>query len=200
MLPPNSYPPDYYPVPPTQPAWPVRLRRFVFEVLQTVLLAFMIFAGINYATARILVQSVSMQPTLFESDFVLVNKLAYRIGDLERKDVIVFRPPLDAEAEPYIKRVIGLPGDTVRIAAGQVFVNSVPLQENYLAAPPSYHGTWIVPDDSVFVLGDNRNNSSDSHHWGVVPVENIIGKAEFIYWPIAHWKVLNPTTAIAAGN
>lgn len=200
MHPPESYSTDYYPLPPTQPSWSTRLRRFVIEVFQTVVLALVIFAGINYATARILVQSVSMQPTLFESDFVLVNKLAYRFGDLGRKDVIVFQPPLSAEEEPYIKRVIGLPGDTVRIASGQVFVNNLPLQENYLSAPPAYNGTWIVPQNNVFVLGDNRNNSSDSHHWGVVPVDNIIGKAEFIYWPMAHWKVLNPNRAIAAGS
>lgn len=192
-------PPDYYPAPPARPGWIAQLRRFFVEALQTVLLALIIFMAINYATARILVQSVSMQPTLYERDFVLVNKLAYRFGEPERKDVIVFKPPLSPEEEPYIKRIIGLPGDTVRIANQQVYVNDVLLQETYLAAAPLYNGIWPVPDGMLFVLGDNRNNSSDSHHWGMVPIENIIGKAEFIYWPATHWKVLNPTTAVAAG-
>jgi signal peptidase I len=192
--------PDYYPVPPARPSWATQLKQFFLEMVQTVLLALVIFVAINFATARILVQSVSMQPTLYESDFVLVNKLAYQLGNVGRRDVIVFQPPMDPNEEPYIKRVIGLPGDTVRIANGQVYVNDVLLQESYLAAPPTYSGIWLVPEGMLFVLGDNRNNSSDSHHWGMVPEENVLGKAEFIYWPYSHWKVLNPATAAAAGN
>ena len=197
---PPMIPPDYYPVPPTRPSWTAEVRRFIIEIFQTILLALVIFLAINFATARIMIQSISMQPTLFERDFVLVNKLAYDYGKIGRKDVIVFEPPVQSDDIPYIKRVIGLPGDTVKIVNGQVYVNNLLLQETYLAAPPSYSGIWTVPDDKVFVLGDNRNNSSDSHAWGMVPIKNIIGKAEFVYWPYAHWKVLNPSTAAAAGN
>ena len=178
---------------------PNPLRNLFKEVWQTVLLSLLIFAAINYATVRIRVQSISMQPTLFERDFVLVNKLAYKLGDLNRRDVVVFQPPIEAEKEPYIKRVIGLPGDTVRVTNGVVYINDSPLQESYEAAPPNYNGEWKVPLGRVFVLGDNRNNSSDSHLWGMVPVDNIIGKAVVVYWPYAHWKTLDPATASAAG-
>ena len=78
-------------------------------------------------------------------------------------------------------------------------INDLPLQESYEAAPPNYNGEWKVPQGRVFVLGDNRNNSSDSHLWGMVPVDNIIGKAVVVYWPFTHWKVLDPATAAAAG-
>ncbi|MFM8320097.1 MAG: signal peptidase I [Chloroflexota bacterium] len=175
-----------------------RLREFLVEVLQTAVLALVLFLAIDFATARIRVQSISMQPTLYEHDFVLVNKLAYRWGDIERTDIIVFNPPISAAPEPYIKRVIGLPGDVVRIVGGNVYVNDELLHENYLAAEPGYNGIWNVPEGSVFVLGDNRNNSSDSHQWGMVPIENIIGKALVIYWPVDHWDVLHEATATAA--
>ena len=178
---------------------PSPLRSLIKEVWQTVLLSLLVFAVINIATVRIRIQSISMQPTLYEQDFVLVNKLAYKIGELNRRDVVVFQPPIESEREPYIKRVIGLPGDIVRVSDGVVFINDLPLQEAYEAAPPIYHGEWTVPQGEVFVLGDNRNNSSDSHLWGMVPVENIIGKAVVVYWPFTHWKMLDPATAAAAG-
>jgi signal peptidase I len=176
------------------------LLSFLKEVWQTVILSLIVFAVINFATVRIRVQSISMQPTLYERDFVLVNKLAYQIGSLQRRDVVVFQPPIESEKEPYIKRVIGLPGDVVRVTDGVVYINDLPLQEAYEAAPPIYQGVWTVPEDQVFVLGDNRNNSSDSHIWGMVPVDNIIGKAVVVYWPFEHWKTLDPATASAAGQ
>jgi signal peptidase I len=174
------------------------LRSFLVEMLQTLLFSILLFTVIQFATARVRVQSISMQPTLYEKDFVLVNRLVYRLGGLQRQDIIVFQPPFDAHGEPYIKRLIGLPGDTVRITAGRVYVNDEPLQENYLAAPPDYGGQWVVPEDALFVLGDNRNQSSDSHHWGMVPLENVMGKAEFVYWPVGHWQALHPARAAAA--
>jgi signal peptidase I len=189
----NEYPYEY-PQPRPRP-W----RAFFKDVWQTVVLSLLIFAAINIATVRIRVQSISMQPTLYEQDFVLVNKLAYTLGELQRRDVVVFLPPIEAEKEPYIKRVIGLPGDTVQVTNGVVYINDIPQQEAYKAAPPSYQGVWTVPQGMVFVLGDNRNNSSDSHLWGMVPVDNIIGKAVVVYWPFTHWKMLDPATAAAAG-
>jgi signal peptidase I len=183
-----------------QSSWKKYLKRTLWEIAQTALLSALLFAVINLATIRILVQSVSMQPTLYESDRVLVNRLAYIIGTPARKDVIVFDPPVSNIDEPYIKRIIGLPGDKVRITNGKVYVNDLPLQETYIAAPPGYAGSWDVPPGHVFVLGDNRNNSYDSHYWGVVALESIIGKAEFVFWPYSHIKVLNPSNAAAAGD
>jgi len=177
---------------------PGGLRHFLIDVIETVLLSLLLFLGINAVSARIRIESVSMQPTLYEGDFVIVNKLAYNLGEPGRGDVIVFRYPPDPEREPYIKRVIGLPGDRISVHDKRVFVNNEPMLEPYISAPPLYEGTWIVPEGSLFVLGDNRNSSSDSHSWGMVPLENVIGKAEVVYWPPEEWKLLNQVTAVAA--
>ena len=95
--------------------------------------------------------------------------------------------------------MIGVPGDSVRIAEGEVYVNGKVLNEAYINADPAYVGTWTVPDDNLFVLGDNRNNSSDSHNWGFVPYDKVIGKAVFVYWPPTQWGIIEqPTNVLAA--
>ncbi len=174
------------------------IRRFVLDVLETLALSLILFIAINAVSARIRVESISMQPTLYAGDFIIVNKLAYKLGEPGRGDVIIFHYPPDPNREPYIKRVIGLPGETVRIEGGKVYVNNVLLNEPYISAAPTYEGSWVVPEDSLFVLGDNRNSSSDSHSWGMVPLKNVIGKAEVVYWPPTEWQVLNQSTATAA--
>jgi signal peptidase I len=174
-------------------------RRVVLDILETLLLSLVLFLGINAISARIRIESISMQPTLYAGDFVIVNKVAYLFNSPSRGDVIIFRYPPDPYREPYIKRIIGLPGDIVHVSGGKVYVNDVSLEEPYIKAPPSYDGTWQVPAGSLFVLGDNRNSSSDSHSWGMVPFANIIGKAEVVYWPPDQWKMLNGSTAAAAG-
>ena len=110
--------------------------------------------------------------------------------------MVVFDPPVESP-EPYIKRVIGLPGDTVSIQGGEVYVNDVRLLEPYIKAKSNSSGNWTVPPDSLFVMGDNRNNSSDSRAWGYVPIENVLGKAIFVYWPMQQWGAL-ASTAVAA--
>jgi len=174
------------------------LRRFLLDMVETIVLAFLLFVAINSVSARIRVESISMQPTLYAGDFIIVNKIAYKLGTPGRGDVIIFHYPPNPQIEPYIKRVIGLPGETVTISKGKVHINGVPLEEGYIQSPPNYEGTWQVPPDSLFVLGDNRNNSSDSHAWGMVPFSNVIGKAEVVYWPPSQWRVLNQSTAAAA--
>jgi signal peptidase I len=174
------------------------VRRFILDVLETLVLSLILFLAINAVSARIRVESISMQPTLYAGDFIIVNKLAYRLGEPGRGDVIIFHYPPDPNREPYIKRVIGLPGELVRVERGKVYVNNVLLKEPYISAAPSYEGSWRVPEDSLFVLGDNRNSSSDSHSWGMVPLKNVIGKAEVVYWPPTEWQVLNQATATAA--
>ena len=176
----------------------VKFGRFLLDFFETVVLAVLLFLAINAVSARIRVESISMQPTLYEGDFVIVNKMAYKLGQPERGDVIIFHYPPDPTREPYIKRVIGLPGDEVRVGDGKVYINGEPLNEPYIKAPPNYANSWLVPPDSLFVLGDNRNNSSDSHSWGMVPLENVIGKAEVIYWPPSEWALLNQDWAAAA--
>lgn len=193
--------------PPTDPVEPTNasrssfgsgVLRFFLDVAETILLAAILFVGINAISARIRVDGYSMEPTLKDGEFVIVNKLAYRFGSPQRGDVIVFRYPRDPEQE-YIKRIIGLPGDTVKVVNGHVFVNDQQLNEPYIAAAPHYQSEYSVPADSIFVLGDNRNNSSDSHNWGPVPYGNLIGRALFVYWPPQAWGALtNPQTASAA--
>ena len=175
-------------------------QRFLLDMLETLLLSAAIFLVLNFISARIRIESVSMQPTLYENDFVLVNRLAYKLGQPSRGDVIVFHYPGGApDAEPYIKRVVGLPGDFIEVKDRQVFVNGNPTHEPYIKEAPTYTGNWRVPEGSLFVLGDNRNNSSDSHAWGYVPLENVIGTAKVVYLPPSHWKSLVINNVQAAG-
>src|SRR5512133_879894 len=164
-------------------------RRALVEILQTLLLAVLLYFAIDAVFARVRVVNISMQPTFVGGDVRLVNKLAYKIGKLHTGDVVIFHNPSDLE-EDYIKRLIGKPGDVVRVEGGVVFVNDTPLREEYIAAPPYYTGEWLVPQGSVFVLGDNRNQSSDSHSWGFVPLEDLVGKALVVYWPLDAVKVI----------
>lgn len=167
---------------PKRPGLVVRVLHFLAEALQTVLIAGVLFLLVNLITARIRVESVSMQPNLFEGEYVVVNRLAYLLTEPERGDIIVFRFPLDPSRR-YIKRVIGLPGDTIVAKGGEIYVNEVQLTEPYLATEVTYEGEWIVPAENLFVLGDNRNNSLDSKNWGNLPFDNVIGKAILVYWP-----------------
>ena len=168
------------------------ISRFVIDVLETLVLSVVLFALINAVSARIRVDGYSMEPTLHSGEFVIVNKLSYWLGSPQRGDVIVFHFPRDPEQE-YIKRVIGLPGDKVEVSGGLVRVNGQVIDEPYIAAPPVYQSSWTVSENSLFVLGDNRNNSSDSHNWGPVPYDNIVGKALIVYWPPPDWGVVAHT-------
>lgn len=174
-------------------------RRALLDTLETIILSLALFLIINTISERIRVESISMQPNLIPGDFVVINKLAYKFnGSPARGDVIVFRYPPDPTQIPYIKRVIGLPGDNIHIASGKVYVNGEMLKESYLKVATNRGGDWTVPEDSLFVMGDNRNNSSDSRAWGFVPFANIIGRAEVIYWPPDNWAVLHMPSAVAA--
>lgn len=160
------------------------------EVLQTLILAIILYFAIDSVFERVMVQNISMQPTLYEGNLIVVNKLAYKWGELNTGDIAIFHNPNFLE-EDYIKRLIGTPGDVVSVNSGVVSVNGVALTEPYIAAQPNYEDTWTVPADSVFVLGDNRNNSSDSHSWGFVPIKDLVGKALVVYWPPQAAKVLS---------
>jgi signal peptidase I len=175
------------------------VRSFMMEILQTLLLAAALYFAIDALVARVRVENVSMKPTLVPDEFLLVSKLAYRLGKPDYGDIVVFHFPGNP-SEDYIKRVIGLPGDVVRVESGIVYVNDFPLMEPYLAESPDYGGTWSVPDDSIFVLGDNRNQSSDSHAWGFVPKSYLVGKAFAIYWPFDVARILNNPHIVNAAN
>jgi signal peptidase I len=169
------------------------------DIMETLLLSVVLFLVINAVSARIKIDGSSMEPTLHHGEFVIVSKLNYRFGKPERGDIVVFDFPRNITQE-YIKRVIGLPGDHVRIADQEVYVNGQKISEPYINTPPSYEGEWEVPENALFVLGDNRNNSSDSHNWGVVPMENVIGEAFFVYWPPDSWGLINRPSPVSASN
>ena len=191
------------------------LKLFFKDVLETLGLALILFLVINLVSARVRVEGYSMMPTLDNNRYVLVSRLTPRYGTLERGDIIVFRPPMYPEAgwlerllgfptmptgyEDYIKRVIGLPGETVTIAGGEVMIDGMVLEEPYIAAAPLYNGEWVVPEGQLFVLGDNRNSSSDSHSWDFLPIGNVLGKAVLVYWPFSDWMLFsNDQPALAA--
>ncbi len=164
---------------------------FLWETLQTLALALILFFVIDAVIARVYVENVSMLPTLHPGEFLLVNKYAYAWGgEMQRGDVIVFHHPPDPD---YIKRLIGLPGDEVRMDKGQLYINGVKVTELYTTVPATYSGEWKVPENMIFALGDNRDQSSDSHKWGFVPTANLVGKAILVYWPFDKIHILNDT-------
>lgn len=160
-------------------------------------MAVVLFLVLNTITSRVRVYNVSMQPTLKEANLLVVNKLAYKLGSPKRGDVIVFHFQ-GTMNEDYIKRVIGLPGETVEISGGVVHINGQAIAEPYIAELPNYQGTWTVPEGELFVLGDNRNHSSDSHNWGFVKIDWVVGKAVLIYWPFSSIRVLKSPNLVQA--
>lgn len=179
----------------SQPQQTDNWKRFALDIFETVILAVVLYFGINAISARVRVDGLSMNPTLQHGEYVLVSRLTYRTGAPQRGDIIVFSFPID-QKQDLIKRVIGLPGETITISNNEVLVNGVRLEEPYIAQPPVYSGEWTVPEGQLFVLGDNRNDSKDSHQWNYLPMENIIGKALLIYWPPAEWKLINHTEEV----
>lgn len=165
-------------------------RSLLREILETVLLTLIIFLILNTLTGRFQVQGSSMEPTLHDGQYLLVSKLSYWLQPPDRGDIVVFHSPNNA-TDDYIKRIIALPGERVKIQNGQVHVNNAPLEEPYVANQSSYSGSWNLEENEYFVLGDNRSNSSDSHTWGALPRENIIGKAWASYWPPQGWGLVN---------
>ncbi|MGQ9626477.1 MAG: signal peptidase I [Anaerolineae bacterium] len=166
----------------SQLIWWLKLGR---DVLETVLPAIFIALLINLFLAQATrVYGQSMEPNLHPDQRLVVEKLSYLFHPPRRGDVVVLRLP-QRGSELLIKRVIGLPGDTVEIKNGRVYIDGRPLEEPYLNQPtPGEMAARVVPPLKVFVLGDNRSFSNDSRTFGMVPFENIVGRAWFSYWPI----------------
>jgi signal peptidase I len=162
---------------------------FFREVVDLITLVGAIYALVNLATVRFVVQGPSMEPNFETGQFLIVSRLNYLFGAPERGDIVVFHFPGNTQ-EDYIKRVIGLPGDTIRIDSTRVYVNDVELEEPYINEPcaPSYcrDEAWELGTDEYFVLGDNRNHSSDSRSpsVGTVKKEFMVGEAVIRYWPL----------------
>lgn len=194
-LPPLS---DSEPAPPSGSSWKTTWA-VLREVGETIILTLIIFLLIQTVIRNFRVVGTSMVNNLHDGQYLIIDKLSYNplltnvfgLGGPQRGDVIVFEPP-NRPTEDYVKRIVGLPGETVEIKNNQVFINGQPLEQPYLPGTPSYTmPPRVVPEGHVFVLGDNRNNSNDSHNWGPLPVENIVGRAWLSYWPPDEWGTIS---------
>jgi signal peptidase I len=167
----------------------IKFKAFMKETGSILLMAIILAAVLKlFIIDSRVVPTSSMYPTVHSNDRVLVDKLSYRFRDIRRQDIVVFR--LEGEKYDLLKRVIGLPGDRIRVADGKVYINDEPLDEPYLAEAPTYlYEEVAVPEGHIFLLGDNRNRSNDSHYWDepFVPVEDVKGRAFFCYWPFSHF-------------
>jgi signal peptidase I len=218
-----SSPSIHAPVADDTPERDVKKTSMLREIVETALLALLIFVLVRSFVLNFKVDGRSMQPSFQNGEMLLVNRNAYGaldtwdfidwlpfmderegftiidFGAPERGDVVVFTPPAPGDDKPYIKRVIGLPGDTVEVRDEHVYVNGTMLDEEYIGGKPSvcqanweYCNTPVeVPEGSVFVMGDNRNNSEDSRYFGPVTNDRIIGKAWVVYWPSDAWSVVD---------
>jgi signal peptidase I len=167
------------------------MKKFIREASITLLMALAIFLGLQATIQSSVVLGSSMEPNFETGQRLIANKVIYRFDTVERGNVVILRPPSNIHVD-YIKRVIGLPGETVEIKNGLVYINGVPLSEPYILDSPHYTMKKLeVPQGYYFVLGDNRNNSNDSHIWGPLPQENIVGKVWLSIWPPEDWQV-NP--------
>ena len=175
----------------------------LFEVVETLVLTVLIFLGIQTFVAQpYQVEQESMENTLLPGQYVLVDKLTPRWAAYERGDIVVFRPPEGFQAEndtPFIKRVIGLPGDTVEVRDGSVYVNGARLTEAYVLADVGEGGTepgpdgttrWTVPAGDLFVMGDHRPASEDSRAFGPIEISSVLGRAWLRYWPLDRVGIL----------
>lgn len=159
----------------------------VRELLETILLSLVIFLVIRQGVQNYRIESHSMQPNFYEGQFVLVNKLAYKLGEPNRGDVIVFRNPANPD-EDYIKRVIGLPGDTLQFYDGAVYADGEMMDGSFTIAPtyaPMSDEPVVVSPSHLFVMGDNRPNSRDSRSFGLLDDDLVVGKAWLRVWPFA---------------
>lgn len=157
------------------------------EVGITVLIAVVVFVLLQLNVQSYTVEGSSMTPNIQAREYIMANKASYRSSEPQRGQVVIFDPPFDSP-RPFIKRVIGLPGETVEIRDGMVFVDGTALQEPASIPTLNYEMAAIeVPEGEYFVLGDNRNSSRDSSDGWTVPRDNIIGKAWFTYWPPNEW-------------
>lgn len=166
-----------------------------FELIQTVVLALAIFVVIYFLAAQLhQVQGSSMENNFLDGEYILTEKISYRFRDPKRGEVIIFDAP--NSPREYIKRVIGLPGEEIKVSNGSIYINGQKLVENYLSVP-TYGGNSlregkpiVIPANYFFVMGDNRERSSDSREFGPISKSTIIGRAAFVFWPLRKLGVI----------
>jgi signal peptidase I len=182
----------------------MRLRRLAIEIVQTVALTILAFYLLQTFVAQpFRVEQGSMRQTLEPGQYVLADKLTAALTGYHRGDIVIFHPPstwpADAAGTPYIKRVIGLPGETVDITDGIVSIDGVPIDESYIYRDGGGDGAgetghWVLGSTEILVFGDHRSNSSDSRAYGPIPISSVIGRAVLRYFPINLLTILTPPT------
>jgi signal peptidase I len=182
------------PAPPSPPNRPRLLPRSRLwrDVIEIVLLVVITYTPINLMTARAIVEGPSMQPNFVTGQLVIVNRSAYFFSAPARGDVVVLHNPSSSVKDDLIKRVIGLPGETLELRAGQVYINGMPLEEPYIKNPcgSNCNGKWELGPDQYFIMGDNRPNSSDSRGFGPINKGLIVGQAWIRYWPLPDFEIV----------
>jgi len=172
-----------------------KIKKEALEYLKAILTAFVLaFFIITFVARSFRVDGRSMEPSLHNGERVMVNKLIYRFSEPDRGDIVVFPYPLEPQSM-FIKRIIGIPGDKIMIRDGITYVNDVAIDEPYIYAKSfNDYGPTIVPEDRVFVMGDNRTDSLDSRFTqvGMISIDSIEGRVEFVYWPLNMIR-LSPT-------
>lgn len=169
-----------------------RAGSIFLDIIETIVIALAIFVIVYlFLFQPHQVRGNSMFPNFHDGDYLLTDKISYHLSDPKRDDVVIFTAPRNEDYD-YIKRIVALPGETIRLEEEGLLINSNPLEQPYLNEETTFGGSFleigeeaIVPQDNYFVLGDNRNHSSDSRDWGFVPKDNIIGKAWLRYWPLS---------------
>src|SRR5437762_172413 len=191
--------------PPPAPTEPPRQKSFVRDTLEIVFLALVLYVVIQYAVQTVHVLGSSMYPSLHDNDLLVASKISYKLHAPQRGDIIVFKPP-DEASRDFIKRIIALPGERIRITNSVVYINGQVLREPYLPEKWTYNNNWpasgqdqLVPPDEYFVMGDNRNHSSDSRTFNFIELSSILGKAEIRIWPLGDVGFLGAKPTFAAG-
>lgn len=176
-----------------------KIGSFFLDIIQTIVVALAIFVIVYlFFFQPHQVKGNSMMPNFSNGEYLLTDKITYRFQEPKKGDVIIFTAPKNQEYE-YIKRIIGLPAETIRIEGGEIFINGEKLKEEYLSQKTKTHSghflkegqLFTIPEGQYFVIGDNRDHSSDSREWGTVPKENIIGRAWLRYWPFDKFGLVN---------
>ncbi len=191
---------------PPAPGQAPHQKSFLRDTLEIVFLALVLYVVIQYAVQTVHVLGSSMSLTLHDNDLLVASKISYKIHDPQRGDIIVFKPP-NEDSRDFIKRVIALPGDKIRITNSVVYINGQVLREPYLPERWTYNNNWpadgqdkLVPADQYFVMGDNRNHSSDSRSFGFVERDAILGKAEVRIWPLGQVGFLTSKPSLSSGQ
>ncbi|RAQ97334.1 signal peptidase I [Thermogemmatispora tikiterensis] len=184
-----------------------RGHRLLRDILETVALTLLLLLVVRLTVQHYYIDGPSMEPTLHNQEYILVDRLAYLFHPPQRGDIIVFHYPRDPSVD-YVKRIIAVPGDTITVIGQTVIVDGVTLHEPYtnpndpasLAVYPPIRNLVIGPDQ-YFVMGDNRGDSSDSRQWGTVPKQDIVGKATLVYWPLGanNFGLLPDESSVFAG-